>query len=137
MTPPFVLHFVRRLGVSLITLGVIQSLSAQGPLPPPGAPAPTMKSLQELWDKLGVLQTQNQTLQTTVTNQTQILNALADVHGLVAWNINTVDGAGNVGEFTSLAFTPAGQPAISYYDNTNGNLKYAVFNGTTWQLTRR
>jgi len=37
--------------------------------------------------------------------------------------ISTVDSAGSVGSFTSLAFGSG--PAISYYDGTNGDLKFA------------
>jgi hypothetical protein len=36
-----------------------------------------------------------------------------------------VDSAGSVGGHTSLAFGPDGQPAISYYDASNGDLKFA------------
>jgi hypothetical protein len=42
-----------------------------------------------------------------------------------AWNSTTVDAAGLVGTYTSLAFGPDGQPAISYYDGTNRDLKFA------------
>jgi len=51
------------------------------------------------------------------------------------WQVRTVDSTGIVGSNSSLAFTPGGQPAISYYDFTNGDLKYAVYNGSAWALT--
>jgi hypothetical protein len=35
----------------------------------------------------------------------------------------------------SLKFTPGGQPAIAYCDVVNDDLRYAVFNGASWQLT--
>ena len=126
---------------------------AQGPLPPPGAPAPTMKSLQEIWDKIGnletqvgalltlneVLQTQHAALQSTVTglqtqnqNLTNLLLSIGQTTGALPWGITFVDHAGNFGGFPSLAFTPGGNPAISYYDRNTTDLKYAVFNGSTW-----
>lgn len=40
------------------------------------------------------------------------------------WHIVVVDRAGIVGGFTSLAVVN-GNPAISYTDRTNGDLKYA------------
>ena len=45
--------------------------------------------------------------------------------GAGKWNIQTVDSAGDVGQYTSLALTPTGWPAISYCDWTNKILKYA------------
>jgi hypothetical protein len=52
----------------------------------------------------------------------------------VSWNIQIVDKAANVGEFTSLAIEENGNLHISYLDNLNlaGNLKYAFWNGTSW-----
>ena len=40
-----------------------------------------------------------------------------------------------VGSDTSLAFGPDGQPAISYYDDSNSDLKFARFNGNSWSRT--
>ena len=101
-----------------------------------------MHSLQDIWDKIGVLETQNAGLQTQVTglqtqNQslTNLLLSIGQTTGALPWSFATVDSAGLVGRSSSLAFTPGGQPAISYFDETNGDLNYAVFNGSTWTLS--
>ena len=52
-----------------------------------------------------------------------------------AWVISTVDSVGMVGTENSLKFGSNGQPAISYYDATNKDLKYASYDGTRWNLT--
>lgn len=49
-----------------------------------------------------------------------------------AWNIQTIDNSGNVGEYTSLALDLSGYPHISYYDDNNLDLKYIYWDGTQW-----
>jgi hypothetical protein len=121
----------------LSTIGLATTLAstgafAQGSLTPPGAPAPVMKSLQEIWDKLGALETQNSQLQTLTSKLEKQLTLLSASTVNFPWNISTVDQAGNVGQYTSLAFGPDDQPAIAYYDAGNGFLKIARYDGATW-----
>jgi len=56
-------------------------------------------------------------------------------HDGSAWNIETVDTAGDAGEYTSIAMDPLGHPHISYYDGDNEVARYATRNGSGWQIT--
>lgn len=49
--------------------------------------------------------------------------------GSDAWDCTTVDSTNLVGSYTSLAFDPAGNPWISYYDESGHNLRVARYDG--------
>jgi streptogramin lyase len=51
-----------------------------------------------------------------------------------SWQTETVDQAGDVGSYPSLAVDADGHPHISYCDQSNGRLKYAFYNGTSWAI---
>lgn len=55
-------------------------------------------------------------------------------HDGTMWHIETVDSAGYVGHFNSIALDTADQPHIAYFDETNADLKYTYFDGTDWHI---
>src|SRR5436190_1414700 len=63
--------------------------------------------------------------------------ATRDTKGL--WSkAQIVDTSSNdVGVYVSIAVDSTGKPAIAYFDNTNSDLKYAHFNGSTWDVQTR
>ncbi len=48
-----------------------------------------------------------------------------------SWSGTVIDGPG-VGLYSSIAIDSKNRPHISYYDVLNGNLKYAYYNGSSW-----
>ncbi|MBD3237544.1 MAG: hypothetical protein GF330_12630 [Candidatus Eisenbacteria bacterium] len=49
------------------------------------------------------------------------------------WLIEPVETQGSTGEYTSIAIDQSNYPHIAYYNNTEGGLKHAWWNGTSWQ----
>ena len=61
-----------------------------------------------------------------------LVASCAGAASALAWEAVTVDAAGCVGSFSSLALDGAGNPRVSYYDETNQDLKYAWRDGAGW-----
>lgn len=122
----------------LSLLGLIAASApayAQGPLTPPGPPGPTQKSLQEIWDRMGTLESivvgqQQQIAQ--LQQQNSILLAASNVS--LPWTYESVYIDLPLGNM-SLAFAPSGQPAIAYCDEDTGFIKYALKSPSGWTVT--
>ncbi|MBI5072547.1 hypothetical protein HZA99_01890 [Candidatus Woesearchaeota archaeon] len=51
------------------------------------------------------------------------------------WQRQTIDAEGDVGTEASIAVGSDNNPRIVYFDNTHDLLKYAWYDGTSWQKT--
>lgn len=52
-----------------------------------------------------------------------------------SWSTTLVDSPGQVGRGSAIALDSAGNPHISYYDETSVSLKYAHFDGSEWSVS--
>jgi hypothetical protein len=50
------------------------------------------------------------------------------------WYTETVDSKGDVGQYTSIVLDDEGDPHITYYDASNGDLRYAYQENGEWQF---
>ena len=116
----FNLAAMHRLGTGLcLAIGGATVLFAQGPLTPPGSPAPTMRSLQQVYDEVNAL---------TTLSPTEKFSAFVDVPFPTS--------AGGV-ECTSLLILPGklvkleSVAGATYYDpGSIAYLRYSVRTGT-------
>lgn len=103
-----------------------------GDLTPPGSPAPTMKTLQEIWDRLGSLENQVQAQRSESAAQALLLES-AGVS--LPWNTVVITNLGGAFYNYSLNYvlSPQGSPAV-YWRMGIENV-FAQHTGTGWTFS--
>lgn len=121
------------LSLILLTVSILSgNLLAQGSLtPPPGAPAPTQKTLQQIWDKI---ETQENLIRSLQQQNSTLLLQLQSLGAKLPWVLTPTSIKPSSNAPFSLAINTHGQLAIAYWglDNT---LQYAQLNGRQWDVT--
>ena len=121
----------------MLVLGLTTGYAAaQGGLTPSDAPTPTMKTLQEIWDKLDE---QGAAIQGLVEEQAVLkgfLVSMGEVLGLhMDWLIAIVDGVAageSPGDEPCMRLAQDGYPAVAHHDDTTQELCYSKYNGSIW-----
>lgn len=130
---PTVSRFLLLLALSLPSA----ALRGQGSLTPPGPPAPTQKSLQEIWDRVSLLEQQNTALRAEVTMLTKgnrlLLGSVFQEQ--LPWMIERLPAAHLREPRMSLAFGPDGNPALSL-EHPSGGQGFAQRGPGGWSITR-
>lgn len=97
--------------VAFVAVVVMAGGARAGDLTPPGAPAPTMKTLQEIWDRLGSLETQMQSQRSENAGQALLLENAGVV---LPWSMAVITNfGGNFYEYSlNYVLSPQGSPAV-------------------------
>ncbi len=129
--------YLTALATSLLAL----SASAQGPMSPPGTPAPTQKSLQEIWDRLHMLESETVALLDGVGRLASQNNTLLQRNALLMdaagvelpWRLDTGFTA-VLGGDAGLAFLPNALPVVSFREDASGDIRVASSDSSgVWQ----
>ncbi|MGD8904829.1 MAG: hypothetical protein PVI67_14795, partial [Anaerolineae bacterium] len=97
-------------------------------LPPVSAPAANQPTAPAQLP--GASEGQPALLELTIVDEVAQGSALAA--GEPLWTIEAVDAGPWVGSFASLAIGDGGSLHVSYYDEPNADLRYALYAGPTW-----
>ncbi len=116
-------------------LAIVQG---QGPIDPESAPGESMKSLQEIWDRLGEIETNIQTQAQQIQAQGQIIEAIAQGFDIeLPWIIYDVPTFGGVLGNSAMTVSSKGEPLIAYVGfDGNTTLGYSRYRHGQWALNR-
>ena len=127
---PFIAAIVAAALLTVLT-GVAR---AQGLLTPDaGAPGPSQKSLQEIWDQLAALDEGSAELASVATEalaQARVEFAVAIDAARLPWQTATL--ASGDCHAPSLAFAPDGRPAVAWLAASGTMLMFARSDGSAW-----